>query len=276
MNQDIIVNDKEGTYHHGKLSNRIYLMKLHALADYRFIKKLEELAICQGYTKFIAKVPVHKMEEFEDCGFKKEAAIPSFYNGMEDCIFMSKYYSHERSRVEERQKIESVIQMAKSKNNSKYLPAETFEIKILTPENIPEMAELYKKVFASYPFPIFDAAYLKSTMLNDVIYFGGFKNNKLAACASCETCPESENSEMTDFAVLDEHRGHHLASLLLKAMESKMRSLNYKTLYTIARSHSCGMNCTFGENGYQFGGTLYNNTQICGDIESMNVWYKLI
>jgi hypothetical protein len=34
------------------------------------------------------------------------------------------------------------------------------------------------------------------------------------------------------------------------------------------------MNATFAKAGYSFGGTLINNTNISGDIESMNVWYK--
>lgn len=31
---------------------------------------------------------------------------------------------------------------------------------------------------------------------------------------------------------------------------------------------------TFARNGYTFSGTLLNNTDISGSIESMNVWYK--
>ena len=34
------------------------------------------------------------------------------------------------------------------------------------------------------------------------------------------------------------------------------------------------MNITFAKLGYDFGGTLTRNTQISGDLESMNVWYK--
>jgi beta-lysine N6-acetyltransferase len=34
------------------------------------------------------------------------------------------------------------------------------------------------------------------------------------------------------------------------------------------------MNKTFAALGYRYGGTLVNNTQICGDLESMNVWHK--
>jgi hypothetical protein len=45
-------------------------------------------------------------------------------------------------------------------------------------------------------------------------------------------------------------------------------------MFTIARARSTGMNVTFAKNGYSFAGTLINNTNISGRIESMNVWYK--
>jgi hypothetical protein len=34
------------------------------------------------------------------------------------------------------------------------------------------------------------------------------------------------------------------------------------------------MNITFAKAGYAYGGRLHNNTNIAGNIESMNVWYK--
>ena len=48
----------------------------------------------------------------------------------------------------------------------------------------------------------------------------------------------------------------------------------YLTGYTIARALSPGMNITFARAGYRFGGLLWNNTQICGRLEPMNIWYK--
>ena len=53
-----------------------------------------------------------------------------------------------------------------------------------------------------------------------------------------------------------------------------MRQKNMRTAYTIARAISPGMNITFAKAGYKFSGTLINNTNISGGIESMNVWYK--
>ena len=62
----------------------------------------------------------------------------------------------------------------------------------------------------------------------------------------------------------------HLASE--KGYEMIQQGL--KTAYSIARSLSPAMNITFVKNGYKYGGTLGNNTNIAGRIESMNIWYK--
>ena len=81
---------------------------------------------------------------------------------------------------------------------------------------------------------------------------------------------------MTDFAVLEKYRGNNLACHLLGAMEEKLPELGVKTAFTIARAKSFGMNITFAKSGYTYSGTLVNNTDISGQIESMNVWYKNI
>jgi putative beta-lysine N-acetyltransferase len=79
---------------------------------------------------------------------------------------------------------------------------------------------------------------------------------------------------MTDFATLSGHRRQGLAGCLLKAMDAEMIQQGLKTAYSIARSLSAAMNITFAKNGYRYGGTLGNNTNIAGRIESMNIWYK--
>ncbi len=79
---------------------------------------------------------------------------------------------------------------------------------------------------------------------------------------------------MTDFATLPKWRGKGFAQCLLLHMEKTMKRRGIKTAYTIARAMSAGMNVTFSRAGYRFGGRLKNNTNISGNIESMNVWYK--
>jgi putative beta-lysine N-acetyltransferase len=85
---------------------------------------------------------------------------------------------------------------------------------------------------------------------------------------------ENLNVEMTDFAVLPKYRGKSLSLFLLNQMDAHMREQGINTAYTIARANSFGMNSTFSKCGYSFAGRLVKNTQIGGEIEDMNVWYK--
>jgi len=55
-----------------------------------------------------------------------------------------------------------------------------------------------------------------------------------------------------------------------------MRKQGIKTLYTIARLDSIPMNKTFLKLNYCYSGTLINNTNIAGSIESMNIYYKYL
>jgi len=142
------------------------------------------------------------------------------------------------------------------------------------PDDAERMSKLYKKVFSSYPFPIDDPRHIIDTMLDNISYFGIEINNEFVSLSSAEMDTVSKNVEMTDFATLPEFRGNNFASLLLKFMENQMRSCGIQTAYTIARAISPAMNITFGKASYKYGGRLINNTNISGQIESMNVWYK--
>jgi putative beta-lysine N-acetyltransferase len=111
-------------------------------------------------------------------------------------------------------------------------------------------------------------------MQDHIEYFGVEVDGRLTALASSEVDTVSKNAEMTDFATLPKYRGSNLSGHLLRHMENDMRSRDIKTAYTIARALSPGMNITFAKAGYTYGGRLINNTNIAGQIESMNVWYK--
>ena len=126
----------------------------------------------------------------------------------------------------------------------------------------------------SYPFPIDDPEYISETMEGDFDYFCIEKDNKIVALSSFELFKNSNSVEMTDFATLPAFRGNGYANMLLKTMEIQTRKKKFKTAFTVARAVSPGMNITFAKNGYIYAGRLTNNTNISGNIESMNIWYK--
>ncbi|ERJ12063.1 putative beta-lysine N-acetyltransferase [Haloplasma contractile] len=261
---------------HGKDNDRVYVMSLGMDELDTITKDLEKIVEEHNYSKVIAKVPKDAKSKFRHAGFKLEATIPNFYNGEIDGLFMAKYYNENRKKQKEKKRANKVIQTAINKPllDKNIELDDHFKSRILKPEDASEMAELYKEVFKTYPFPIFDEDYLIKTMNSHVVYFGIWHDEKLVGLSSCEMNKEASNVEMTDFAILKEYRGNNLAFFLLNVMEEHMKSIGIKTAYSMARSQSFGMNITFSKVGYQYGGTLINNTHIGGSIESLNIWFK--
>ena len=267
---------KNSLIQHGKENNRIYLMKLDK-RDLPFIADaLNSLAEVKGYTKIFAKVPAGKINKFLKNGYIREAAIPGFYNGKKGCIFLAKYFSNDRKKernVKEITKITNISIRKSAEKRQKFIPG-NYSIQKAAPKDVVEMSDFYNEIFDTYPFPIGNPNYLRETMKKHINYYVIRDKQKIIALSSAEIDQESQNAEMTDFATLPEYRGNNLASCLLTRMEEDMKAIDFRTTYTMARAMSYGMNITFSKNKYHFAGTLINNTNISGQIESMNVWYK--
>ncbi len=263
---------------HGKYNDRIYLMKLARDEFPEILDELENKADSANYSKIFAKIPRYAKDEFLENGYRKEAFIPKFYRGERDAYFVSKYLSEQRSETKNRETIKKILDVAESKAGDEpdVNLDDSFRYRICRKTDTGEMAEVYRKVFETYPFPIHDPAYLAGTMDENIVYFGIWHNNKIVALSSSEMDVKSGNVEMTDFATLPDYRGNGFAVYLLEKMEKEMRKQGIKTAYTIARALSFGMNITFAKMGYTFSGTLINNTNISGKLESMNVWYKFL
>lgn len=274
---DTIIRIGQSEIQHGKASDRVYLMKLSKTDFPDIMDHIDKLVEKNSYTKIFIKVPVWAKQGFQNRGYTVEASIPNFYNGSEDAFFMARYADPVRKERVDRETITQIIRtaMIAPKLDAPDLP-KGFSHAVLVPQEAQELAALYKAVFKSYPFPIFDSVYLKETMASHIVYFGIRKAEQLVAASSCEMDVDYENVEMTDFATLDAYRSKGFASFLLTQMEREMRCRGIKMAYTIARSMSYGMNITFAKNHYTFAGTLFNNTDIAGEIESMNVWYKAL
>lgn len=264
------------TIQHGKNNDRIYLMKLDTQDCSVINNLLSQLAIKNNYGKIFCKIPKSTAPVFLAQGFVLEAFIPKFYNRKEDVFFVSKYLCSDRLMNVEQEQL-SILHQLLSENNSSaerkpYAPEYT--LRKLGKNDIGAITDIYKTVFDSYPFPIFDPAYIEQTMDENVQYFGAEFDGTLAALSSSEIDFKGGNAEMTDFATHPEHLGKRLSCGLLELMEIEMKQQNITTLYTIARLNSIPMNKTFLRYNYEYSGTLIKNTNIAGKIESMNVYYK--
>lgn len=262
---------------HGLLSRRIHVMKLGGADVGALAPRLDALARERGYSKIFAKAPASARKAFASAGYRVEAVTPGLFGGAEDGVFLAKYPSPERAREPRPDTVAAVLEAARGKEpvdpDGLELDA-GFTLCAAGPADAAEAAAVYRAVFETYPFPIHDPEYLRRTMDENIAYFGVRDGARLVSMASAEMDVTSLNVEMTDFATLPEYRGHGFALCLLHRMEEEMRRRGMKTFYTIARALSFGMNITFAKLGYAYAGTLVNNTNICGRLESMNVWHK--
>lgn len=275
---DTVMTLGNSVLQHGKYNDRIYLMKLSKDDLPTIADRLDKLALSDGYSRIIAKVPASAEAEFADNGYVVEARIPKFYNGGENLYFMGKYFSELRKRQNNPEKIRDVLKVAESKVPKRKMGAVAlapgFDYGVCDKSDAVQISSVYKTVFETYPFPIHDPEYVARTMDENFIYFSIRKNGRIVALSSSEMDASSKTVEMTDFATLPEHQKGGFAIYLLQRMEDEMRKLEMKTAYTIARAVSYGINAIFAKMGYKYGGTLTNNTNISGSLESMNIWYK--
>lgn len=273
---DVIEQIDHSLIQHGPHNQRVYIMKVSEQDLPGLAFRVDVLAQRRGYTKIFAKVPRQVKPLFSEMGYCQEASIPDFYDGQVDAVFLAKYLDPQRQDDPAREEIDAILALATEKARSACdsAPADNIDLRIATGEDAETLAEIYRRVFESYPFPIHNPAYLRETMRTHVQYVCAVEHGRIIAVSSSEMDRSARNVEMTDFATLPECRGKGIAQRLLASMEANMRAAGMQTFYTIARALSPGMNITFARAGYTFGGTLTNNTNICGKIESMNVWYK--
>jgi putative beta-lysine N-acetyltransferase len=276
MTSDVIQQIGKSIVQHGHFNDRIYVMKLSREDIPDIIRPLDDLARKEGYTKIFVKLPESSESVFAGAGYCTEATVPFYYNGTETAVFMAKYFSPARNRAADSCAVADVLSATFGYAEKRYhphLPA-GFSIVQAHPKDAKEIAAIFRSVFKTYPFPIFEQDFITRTMKEGIRYFCIHKSKKIVAVASCEINTEAQNVEMTDFATDPMFQGKGLAGNLLLAMETEMKKEDIRLAYTIARATSYPINMTFARAGYQYGGVLLNNTNICGALESMNVWYK--
>lgn len=258
---------------HGPANQRVYLMTLadQDLPDLPI--RLIEFARERGYTKVFSKIPQSALAVFRASGYEIEGKVEGYFRGGASAYFAGFYLDPVR-RAGDRREVFRVRQLAEIRVGSMLVPVSGPVPRRIDREEVESAAELYRDVFVSYPFPIHDPAYLRRTMDSHIDYYGIWEEGRLISLASAEKDSPSLAAELTDFATREEDRGRSLAGLLLKRIEEDLIADGYLTGFTIARSLSPGMNITFARAGYEFGGLLWNNTQICGRLEPMNVWYR--
>ena len=259
-------------------NSRIQVLSYEAHDSGAMVRALVSEAQTRGYGKIFVKAPLVDRGALEDAGLLAEATITGYFSG-EPAVVMSMFLDDERMQQPFESDQNEILETIQSRPADSAVPElpEGYRLIVAESGDTHELAELYRHVFASYPFPISDPDYLEATMKSHVVYrivrdAGG----SLVAAASAETCRRYRNAEMTDFATLPSQRGLGLAQHILAALESDMSGWAIPNLYTVARARSAGMSRVFYNRGYEMTGTLVNNCHITGRVEDMHVWCRTV
>ncbi len=214
--------------------------------------------------------------DLESAGFVLEGTIPGFFNG-EQAYCYSFFIDPARSLSAYQEEEDQILKdvrgnKAPAKSEAK-LPT-GYKLREIREGDVESLVSLYKNVFASYPSPLFNPGYIKEVMKRHVYFLAIFDEDVPVSAGSAEMDLINNNAEITDLATQPRARGLGLATMLMEALEKKMRERQINCLYSLCRAGVPGVNRALYKLDYSFQGRLINNCHIGGRFEDMNIWVK--
>jgi putative beta-lysine N-acetyltransferase len=257
-------------------NKRLKLLNYRACDYYSMDNYLVKTAQENNLEKIIIISKEFNVNSFIKTGYLQEAVDPYFYKGRSG-HYLAKFLSKQRSTVTDKIEKDKIISTASKKG--KYedrLLDKNFTVEKASKKDVPDLIELYGTIFKSYPTPITDSSYLEKAVANNVFLTARNNSGKIIASISADIDMDNLNAEITDCATLPECRGKKIMYQLVNYIEKEMQKFRLKSLYTIARAVSPGINTVFKRNGYTYSGRLIKNCDISGSFEDMNLWTKKI
>lgn len=258
------------------LNQRVRVLSFQASDHAALAAELIRLTQAQGLSKLFLKARAADAAPLTAAGLTREAVIEGYFDG-EDAVVLSHFLTEQRAQrsadAEELRGLEALVAAPVPERTRTLSPG--YDARCATAADAEELARLYKEVFGTYPFPIFDPAYLIAVMQSHVVFLlVRDEAGRLVAAASAEVDAELRSAEMTDFATHPSQRGKGLALFLLEGLEAEMGHRGVPNLFTLARSSIMGMNKVFHHLGYRYTGRLVKNCHIGGAFEDMLCWCK--
>ena len=227
----------------------------------------------------MGKVPEEAKEVFQSNGYQVEAKIPGLYNGEITGYFLADYLNNERGHCDEqkRKTIASVKTIALAANSAEedsyFALPKDLEVRKLDRNDLFNIIHLHKKAADSCVFPTHEAEYIMELVAQNHKFYGLFSGEELIVSAILKVHKKESNVEIVDFTTHPNFSGQNLSYYLVQEIKKNFDEMDCKTMYSLVRATSYGLNITFSKHDFVFGGTLLNNTLIRDTIESMNVWY---
>jgi putative beta-lysine N-acetyltransferase len=265
--------------YHGDFHNRIFISEINQENLETILPKMKQLAKRKKYQKILGRAPENVVTFFKKQGFEIEAKIPGLYNGNTSGYFLADYPNGNGSISNAKilKTIETVKSIARAANkpNEKAhmeLPVNCDIIKINS-VHYGDLAQLNAKAYKYHPSHIVTEQDLLDLANLNHQFYGLYEGGVLLVYATIQFHPEEANLEIVDFTTHPDYRGQNLSYYLVQELKNKMDTLHCKTIYSLVRATSYGLNITYSKHGFKYAGTLTNNALVRESIESMNVWF---
>jgi len=257
-----------------RTSERIWVTDYKAddSAALRDFLKLQ--ATKEGLGKIILPVRTEDLNRLQGDEFKLEGSIDGYFQDSGG-HFLAAFPRLERGRsfVLSRQR----KMLTEIRGRKKLRPVKTpagFTMRRAGSRDISAMVALFRRVFVTYPTPVYEPVYLARSMEKGDLFMVFYHGRRLVSVAAAEVEPGWRRAELTNCATDPDFRGLGLNTLLLQQIERFCLDARIGCIYSLARASSYGMNLVFHRLGYRFGGTLINNCHIAGQFEDMNIWVR--
>lgn len=228
------------------------------------------------FGKIIVVARENDWQDFLSRGYVLEGVNEGYYRGRPG-FYMVKFLTEERRMSHTLEKEAEIFRDILRRPRVSVPPSLPvgYSLRNAVSEDIPQIIPHFKSIFASYPSPITDPAYLSQFLKNHIFQLITYKG-QIVSTASAEIDRKLLSAELTDCACMPEHSGRGLVTCLLDSIEHELDHRGFKNFYSIARASQPGINAVLWKLGYTYGGCFINNCTIGGQLENMNLWVKNI
>ncbi len=252
---------------------RIKILEYEEISE-DILKDIIEMAKGESLGKIISNINIKAIKAFISSGFQIEGMIYGFFKG-EDALCVSYFLDGRRVLSAEKDKEDAIVQRCmKSKTSFELKNMGNIIIRDALKGDIPQMTELFKTVFETYPSPVFNEEYIKGNLNTSALYKVACIDGRVAAAASADMDKDNLNAEITDCATYPQYRGRGILSNLIYYLEQDLRERKFYCAYSLSRAINPGINMALYKHGYKCTGRMLNNCNICGSFEDMNIWSK--
>lgn len=243
---------------------------------YEMVEHFKNISSKENMSKIIYYGKNEDKLIFQQNGFIEEGKINGYFKG--ETAYCLAYFDDPSRQYSDKTKEEDDIlkKALEVKGKSSLSQLDKYKIRNADQTDAQEIAKLFQSVFVTYPTPMNDDNYIKTVMKDKVLFKVAEYKGEIVSVSSAEMNKDLMNAEITDCATKHEHRGKGLVNRLIVHLERQLFEEGFRTLYSLARAISHGINIVLSRNGYMYSGRMINNCNIMGKMEDMNIWVKEI